>query len=186
MLKFDEENKENNILTPIDIYLAIGNFSEDNLIKGTIFSMEEGKRKIFKGKMNKEGKKEDDKAEIYEDDNKIFYGVVKDNAMIEGRIIIVKDGKKENGYYFTKKGNTDEDIDFDYDKGGKDDDKYIKKLNELNNIFEYENIQNLFVNVMKIREKANGKDNFEYMKQLNYDVDVKLELKDQYGKYLYC
>ena len=39
---------------------------------------------------------------------------------------------------------------------------------------------------MKIRESVTGKDNFEYMKGLNYDVDVKLELKDQYGKYLYC
>ncbi len=39
---------------------------------------------------------------------------------------------------------------------------------------------------MKIRENANAKDNFEYMKQLNYDADVKQELKNQYGKYLYC
>ena len=66
------------------------------------------------------------------------------------------------------------------------DDKYIRKLNEFNNIFDYERIQELFENVMKIREKVNATDNFEYMKNLNYDVDVKQELKDQYGKYLYC
>ena len=78
--------------------------------------------------MNKEGKKSDDNAEIYEDDNKIFYGIVKENAMMEGRIIIIKDGKKENGYYFTKKGNNtfEGDIDFDYDKGEKGNDKYIR------------------------------------------------------------
>lgn len=186
--KFDEKNTDNNFMPPLDFTLVIGNFSEDNFIKGIIFSMDDGKRKIYKGKMNKEGKKNDDNAEIYEDDNKIFYGVVKENTMIEGRIIIMKDGKKENGYYFSKKGNNsiDEDIDFDYDKGEKGDDKYIRKLNELNNIFEYEKIQNLFINVMKLREKANGKDNFEYMKNLKFDEDIKLELKDQYGKYLYC
>ena len=186
--KFDEENKENNFLPPLDFTLVIGNFLEDNFIKGIIYSIDGGKRKIYKGKMNKEGKKSDDNAEIYEDDNKIFYGIVKENAMIEGRIIIMKDGEKENGYYFTRKGtnNLEGEIDFDYDKGEKGDDKYIRKLNELNNIFEYEKLQHLFINVMKIREKVSGKDNFEYMKTLNYDVDVKLELKDQYGKYLYC
>ena len=182
--KFEGEKNEK----PIDFTLVIGNFSEDNFIKGIIFSMNEGRRKIYKGKMNKEGKKNDDNAEIYEDDNKIFYGIVKENAMMEGRIIIMKDGKKETGYYFTKKGNNsiDGDVDFDYDKGEKGDDKYIRKLNELNNIFDNERIQELFVNVMKIRENANATDNFEYMKQLNYDADVKQELKNQYGKYLYC
>ena len=182
--KFEGEKNEK----PIDFTLVIGNFSEDNFIKGIIFSMNEGRRKIYKGKMNKEGKKNDDNAEIYEDDNKIFYGKVKENMMMEGRIIIMKDGKKETGYYFTKKGNNsiDSDVDFDYDKEEKKDDKYIRKLNELNNIFDNERIQDLFVNVMKIRENANAKDNFEYMKQLNYDADVKQELKNQYGKYLYC
>ena len=38
---------------------------------------------------------------------------------------------------------------------------------------------------MKIREKSNNIDNFEYIKNLDYDIDVKQELKDQYGKYLY-
>jgi len=182
--KFEGEKNEK----PIDFTLVIGNFSEDNFIKGIIFSMNEGRRKIYKGKMNKEGKKNDENAEIYEDDNKIFYGKVKENMMMEGRIIIMKDGKKETGYYFTKKGNNsiDSDVDFDYDKEEKKDDKYIRKLNELNNIFDNERIQDLFVNVMKIRENANAKDNFEYMKQLNYDADVKQELKNQYGKYLYC
>ena len=183
--KFDEEKKTDNIMPPLDYTLIIGNFSEDNFIKGKIFSMEEGKRKVYKGKMNKEGKKNDDKAEIYEDDNKIFYGIVKDNSMMEGRIIIMKDGKKETGYYF-KKGNNniDADIDFDYEKGEKDDEKYIKKLNELNNAFENEKIQELFINVMKIRETAKASDNFDYMKELDYD-DVKQSLKSQYGSYLY-
>ena len=182
--KFEEKNN----LKPIDYSLVIGNFSDDIFMKGIIFSMNEGKRKIYKGRMNKEGKKNDDNAEIYEDNNKIFYGVVKENSMMEGRIIIMKDDKKEAAYYFTKKGNNDidGDVDFDYDKGENGDNKYIRKLNELNNIFDNERIQELFSDVMKIRDKAKASDNFEYMKQLNYDVDVKQELKDQYGKFLYC
>lgn len=184
--KFDIDKEKNGV--PIDFTLIIGNFSEDNFIKGIIFTMEDGKRKIYKGKMSKDGKKNDENAEIYEDEDKIFYGIVKDNAMLEGRIIIMKDGKKETAYYFNRKGSTtiDSDIDFDYEKKNSEDDKYIRKLNELNNIFDYEKIQNLFISVMKIREKVNNPENFEYIKMLNYDMDVKQELKNQYGRYLYC
>ena len=186
--KKKEKEKENKILPPLDFNLLIGNFSEDNFIKGIIFSMENEKRKIYKGKMSKEGKKNDDNAEIYEDDDKIFFGIVKDNMMMEGRIIIMKEGKKNTAYYFTKKeSNTiDTDIDFDYDKGEKDDDKYIRKLNDFNNTFDYERIQELFVSVMKIREKINDENSFEFIKNLNYDEDIKQQLKEQYGKYLYC
>jgi hypothetical protein len=184
VMKFEGKKTEK----PIDYALLIGNFSDDSFMKGIIYSMNDGKRKIYKGRLNKEGQKNDELAEIYEDDHKIFYGVVKENAMMEGRIIIMKGDKKETGYYFTKKGKNsiDGDVDFDYDKSEKYDDRYIKKLNELNNIFDNEKIQDIFVNVMKIRDKAKASDNFEYMKQLNYDVDVKQELKDQYGKFLYC
>jgi len=177
--KFD---KEKNSL-PVDFTLIIGNFSEDNFIKGTILTLEDGKRKIYKGKMSKDGKKNDENAEIYEDDDKIFYGIVKDNAMLEGRIIIMRDGKKETSYYFNRKGNTniDSDIDFDYEKGDSGDDKYIRKLNELNNIFEYSRIQDLFKSVMDIRKNSNNsEENFKYIKNLNYDVEVKQELKNQY------
>ena len=185
--KFDEEKKKENLMPPLNFTLVIGNFLDDNFVKGIIFSMDEGKRKIYKGKMSKEGEKDDEKAEIYEDDNKIFYGKVKRNNMEEGRIVIMNDNKKETGYYFSKKGNNSlDDFDFVYEKGEENDNKYIRKLNELNNTFDVERIQDLFVDVMKIREKANGSDNFEYIKNINYDTDVKQELKDQYGKYLYC
>ena len=73
--------------------------------------------------MTLEGKKEDEMGELYEDKDKIFYGVIKDNVMFEGRVIIMKDGKKENGYYFTRKGNNliDGDVDFDYLKSEEKD-----------------------------------------------------------------
>ena len=192
VFKFNEEEKNNkkksNIFPPLDFNLVIGNFSDDNFIKGIIFSMENEKIKIYKGKMNKEGKKNDDNAEIYEDNNKVFFGIVKDNIMMEGRIIIMNEGKKETAYYFTRKeSNTiDTDIAFDYDKGEKDDDKYIKKLNEFNNTFDCKKIQDLFMSVMEIREKVNDEEsNFDFMKNLNYDESVKQHLKEQYGKCYY-
>ena len=186
--KFNTEKKEGKLMPPLDFTLVVGNFLDDNFIKGIIFSMDEGKRKIYKGKMSKDGEKDDDKAELYEDNNKIFYGKVKKNNMIEGRILIMNDNKKETGYYFSRKGNNsiDDDLDFAYEKGMENDDKYIRKLNELNNTFDVERIQDLFIDVMKIREKTIGSDNFEYIKNINYDMDIKQELKDQYGKYLYC
>ena len=183
-----EEEKRDDILVPNDFNLAIGQFEDDKFIKGLIYSMNEGKKKIYKGKMNKEGKKNDDNAEIYEDDNKIFCGIVTENVMVEGRIVIMKDGEKEAGYYFNKKENngTEGDIEFDYNKGEKNDEKYIKKLNHITDIFDNEVLKDLYVKVIKIRDNVTGPDNFEYIKNLNYDVDVKQELKDQYGKFLYC
>ena len=168
------------MIPPLDFTLYIGNFTEYNFIKGIIYTREGGKTKIYKGKM-KEGKKDDDNAETYENDNKIFFWMVRGNIMTEGRIIFLKNGEKETAYYFTRKGKNSIDGEIDFD-----DDKYIKKLNEINNIFDNERLQDLYISVMKIREKINSWDNFEYMQNLNYDMNVKQELKDQYGRYLYC
>jgi len=180
---FSRETKK-----PLDFDLVIGNFVDDVFKYGKVYSMKDGKRKIYIGKMTLEGKKEDEMGELYEDKDKIFYGVIKDNVMFEGRVIIMKDGKKENGYYFTRKGNNliDGDVDFDYLKSEEKDDEYIKKLNELNGIFDDEKIQELFANIMKIREESKCGNNFDFIKKVNYDVDIKQKLKGQYGKYLYC
>ena len=175
--------QEEDLSIPIDYSLAIGNFIEDNFTKGIIISMKEGKRIIYRGKINKDGKKNDDHAELYEDDNKIFHGIFKDNNMSEGRIIITKEGKKVNGYYFNK--NNEEDVNFNYEKEEKDDEKFIKNLNALNAVLEYEKINDLFINLMMIRVKANSSNNFDYIKNLKYDTDIKQKLKEQYGKYLY-
>ena len=175
--------QEEDLSIPIDYSLAIGNFIEDNFTKGIIISMKDGKRTIYRGKINKDGKKNDDHAELYEDNNKIFHGIFKDNNMSEGRIIIMKEGKKVNGYYFNKKN--EEDVNFNYEKGENDDEKFIKNLNALNAVLEYEKINDLFINIMMIRVKANSSNNFDYMKNLKYDTDIKQKLKEQYGKYFY-
>ena len=188
--EFSKEKIENKIVyKPLNFNLVVGNFIEDNFTKGIIYSMQDGKRKIYRGKLNKEGKKEDNNGELYEDKDKIFFGTIKDNVMIEGRIVIMKDDIKENGYYFNKKGKNviDGEVAFEYLKDEENDDIYIKKMIELNNAFNNEKIQELFVNIMEIREKGNNSENnFEYIKKINYDSDVKQILKNQYGKYLYC
>ena len=173
---------------PLDFNLAIGNFTEDNFKSGIIYSMKEGKRKIYRGKVNKDGKKEDEMGELYEDKDKIFFGVIKDSIMIEGRVIILKDNKKENAYYFIKKGKNviDGDVDFDYLKWEDKDDIYLKKFEEINNIFDNEKIEELFLNIIQLREKTDCGNNFEFIKNINYDTDVKEEMKKKYGKYLYC
>lgn len=180
--------EKDNINKPLDYDLIIGNFVDNEFKNGIIYSIKEGKRKIYKGKMNKEGKKNDNMGEIYEDKDKIFFGVVKDNIMIEGRIIIMKGDIKDNSYYFIRKGNNliDGDVDFDYLKWEDKDDIYIKKFNELNNIFNNEKIQELYVNIMELRKMCDCGNNFEFIKKINYDTDVKQKLKGQYGKYLYC
>ena len=177
-------DKEN---SPLDFDLIIGNFTDDIFQKGIIYNMKEGKRKIYKGKMDNDGKKNDEMGELYEDNDKIFFGAIKDNIMLEGRVIIMKDDKKENGYYFSRKGNNLlDDVDFDYLKWEEKDDEYIKKLNELNNTLINEKILELFESIIQIREKAECGNNFEFIKNVNYDNDIKQMLKTQYGKFLYC
>ena len=177
-------DKEN---SPLDFDLIIGNFTDDIFQKGIIYNMKEGKRKIYKGKMDNDGKKNDEMGELYEDNDKIFFGAIKDNIMLEGRVIIMKDDKKENGYYFSRKGNNLlDDVDFDYLKWEEKDDEYIKKLNELNNTLINEKILELFESIIQIREKAECGNNFEFIKKVNYDNDIKQMLKTQYGKFLYC
>lgn len=179
---FKSEHEEE-ITIPVDFNLAIGIFSGDTFIKGTIFSIKEGKRKIYKGKLSKEGKRNDENSELYEDNNKIFHGKFKEDDMIEGRIIMMKEGKKESGYYFTKK--SEDDITFDNEKEEKDDNKFINKLNTINDIFKTKNIQDLFISIIEIRFKLNSSNSFDYMKNLNYETEVKQKLKDLYAKYFY-
>ena len=62
----------------------------------------------------------------------------------------------------------------------------MKKLNELNNTLINEKIQELFESIIQIREKAECGNNFEFIKNVNYDSDIKQMLKTQYGKFLYC
>lgn len=177
------EDKKDGVPTPLEFTVAIGNFVNDNFLEGLVVRIEEGHQRIYKGKIE-EGKKNDVKGEIYEDENKIFIGTLKDNIMIEGRIIILNEGEKEEGYYFYKNGkNGKGDIEFDYNKEGLNDAHYIKKLNDLNNKVQCSDLLDLFVSVMKIRERCNDEDRFEYMKNLNYDIDIKQDLIEQYEKY---
>ena len=177
------EGKEDGLLTPLEFTVAIVNFINDNFSEGIVVRVEEGHQRIYKGKI-KEGKKNDEKGEIYEDENKIFIGNLKDNIMTEGRIIILNEGEKEEGYYFYKNGKDGKgDIEFDYNKGGFNDDHYIKKLNNFNSKIQCSDLQDLFISVMKIRERCNDEERFEYMKNLNYDIDIKQDLKEQYEKY---
>ena len=187
--KFEEEKEKEN--RPGDFVFEIGYFSEDYFQSGVIYSIEGEKRKIYKGKMNNKGEKNDDNAEIYENGNQIFYGCVKNNIMINGRIIVLKKGEndfeKDEAYYFERKEdkNHNDDIDFDYRKGEENDESLIKKMKEIFDIYDCEKLKELYMKVIDLREKIKSPDNFQYMKDLDFDVMVKEELKKLYGKYIF-
>lgn len=185
--KFGEKNVDDKTeVIPVDFTLAVGTFSDDYFTNGKICTFREGSSKIYKGAVTKEGKKSDDKGEIYEDKVKIFHGVIKDNIMSEGRIIILTDKDKNNktAYYFKKEGNNsmDGDISYDYSKGEKDDEEYIDRLREVNQGLKYEKLQDLYSSIVSYRPKAKD---FDFMTKLDYDKDVKQKLKKLYGGLLY-
>ena len=188
--KFEEEkeNKEN-INRPNDFTFAIGKFERDNFKEGIIYNIEGEKRQIYRGKMNEKGEKADENAEIYENKNQIFNGEIKDNIMRKGRIIVLneKDIKKEEAYYFERMldKNPNDEIEFDYRKGEEKDDELIKKMNDLFEIYDCEKLKDLYIKAIEFREKIRGKENFQYIKDLDYDSMVKDELKKMYGKYFY-
>ena len=188
--KFEQEKEKENI--PLDFVFEVGYFSKDYFQSGVIYSIEGEKRKIYKGNLNKIGEKEDENAEIYENENQIFNGCVKNNIMINGRIIVLKKGEDENiekeeAYYFERKDNKkeSEEIDFDYRKGEENDENLIKKMKEIFEIYERDKLKELYMKAIEIREKIKSQDNFQYIKDLDFDVMVKEELKKLYGKYIF-
>ncbi len=182
---FEKENQGR----PDEFIFAFGKFTQDNFKEGIIYAFEDGKEKIYKGKLNEEGKKEDDKAIIYENGNQLFCGKIKNNIMMEGRIIIFKEGsdEKEEAYYFQRKEekSPDDEVDFDYRKKEESDEELIKQMKEILNIFDREKLKELYMKVMEYKEKIKGPDNFEYMKNIDFDNNVKGELRNMYGKFIY-
>ena len=167
----------------------IGKFSFDNLKKGIIYDLEGDNRKIYNGKINDKGEKNDENAEIYENENKIFNGTIKDNILLNGRMIVLKKGEngteKEEAYYFERKDDKkdDEDINFDYRKGEEKDDELIQKMKDIFDIYDCEQLKDLYMKALEIREKVLSPENFEFIKNLDFDIMIKEELIKLYGKY---
>ena len=185
------EEGEGNEIMPKDFIFSLGIFSNDKFKEGIIYNIEGDKRQIYKGKLNEKGEKTDEKAEIYENNNQIFHGALKNNIMIKGRIIVLKNEenviKKEEAYYFERKEENlnSEDIEFDYRKEEEMDDELIKKMQNLFEVYDCEKLKNLYIKVIEIREKLRGPENFKFIKDLDYDVMIKEELKKIYEKYIY-
>ena len=185
------EEGEGNEIMPKDFIFSLGIFSNDEFKEGIIYNIEGDKRQIYKGKLNEKGEKTDEKAEIYENNNQIFHGALKNNIMIKGRIIVLKNEenviKKEEAYYFERKEENlnSEYIEFDYRKEEEMDDELIKKMQNLFEVYDCEKLKNLYIKVIEIREKLRGPENFKFIKDLDYDVMIKEELKKIYEKYIY-
>ena len=143
-----------------------GRFSFDNLKVGIIYDLEGDNRKIYNGKINDKGEKNDENAEIYENENKIFNGTIKNNILLNGRMIVLKKGEngteKEEAYYFERKDDKkdDEEINFDYRKGEEKDDELIKKMKDIFDIYDCEQLKDLYMKALEIREKVLSPENF--------------------------
>jgi len=182
------EEKEN-LNRPRDFNFMIGKFSFDNLKKGIIYDLEGDNRKIYNGKINDKGEKNDENAEIYENENKIFNGTIKNNILLNGRMIVLKKGEngteKEEAYYFERKDDKkdDEEINFDYRKGEEKDDELIQKMKNRFDIYDCEQLKDLYMKALEIREKVLSPENFEFIKNLDFDIMIKEELIKLYEKY---
>ena len=188
--KFEQEKEKENV--PIDFVFEVGYFSKDYFQSGVIYSIEDEKRKIYKGKLNNVGEKEDDNGEIYENENQIFNGCIKNNIMINGRIIVLKKEEneiieKQEAYYFERKDNKkeSEEINFDYRKGEENDENLIKKMKEIFEIYDCDKLKEIYMKAIEFRENIKSQDNFQYIKDLDFDVMVKEEFKKMYGKYIF-
>ena len=120
--------------------------------------------------------------DVVADDDGVFEFVCSDFDLTYQKEI-----QKEEAYYFERKEekNPNDDIDFDYRKGEEKDEMLIKKMKDIFEVYDCERLKELYLKTMEFREKLRGKGNFQYMKDLDYDVMVKEELRKMFGKYFY-
>ena len=129
-------------LTDGDYDVILGDFENDYYKEGYIISKKGEDETIYKGKMNRDGNKEDKHAMYFENGNKAFYGQFLNNEMEKGRILIFDENDTsviKSKYYFEKIKN---EFKFDIDKNKKYDDK----LCEIKRNIENENLQNNLIN----------------------------------------
>ena len=129
-------------LTDGDYDVILGDFENDYYKEGYIISKKGEDETIYKGKMNRDGNKEDEHAMYFENGNKAFYGQFLNNEMEKGRILIFDENDTSvvnSKYYFEKDEN---DFKFDINKNKEIDDK----LFEIKRNIEKENLQNDLIN----------------------------------------
>ena len=138
---FYKMHKNKNLIEG-DYDVILGEFENDYYKDGYIISKKGEDETIYKGKMNKEGNKEDENAMYFENGNKAFYGQFLNNEMEKGRILIFDENDTsviKSKYYFEKVEN---DFEFDINKNKEIDDK----LCEIKRNIENENLQNDLIN----------------------------------------
>ena len=174
---FYKMHKNENLIDG-DYDVILGEFENDYYKDGYIISKKGEDETIYKGKMNKEGNKEDENAMYFENGNKAFYGQFLNNEMEKGRIIIFDENNPNNiisKYYFEK---IDNEYQFDLDKYN----QYDNKLKEIKLNIEKENLQNNLINeaykfCIELIPKVNDFDNFKVF-------EVKKDFNDKFEKFL--
>ena len=165
-------------LTDGDYDVILGDFENDYYKEGYIISKKGEDETIYKGKMKRDGNKEDEHAMYFENGNKAFYGQFLNNEMEKGRILIFDENDTsviKSRYYFEKIEN---EFKFDIDKNKKYDDK----LCEIKRNIENENLQNNLINdaykfCIKLIPKVNDIEKIKIF-------EVKKDFYDKFDKFL--
>lgn len=150
---------------------GIGTFENDSFKEGKIFSINNEVENLYCGKIDELGSLSDENGLIIEQGDKFFKGKVKEGKMMEGRIIFVdKDGQKSKAYYFSKKDDSSDDINFDYSKNEEKDEDTIKEAKKKDFKIYKKEIQNIFD---KMNEMINNFKDFEKARKIDFEEDVK-------------
>ena len=173
----DELNNGNYVLINFDT--NIGVFKDDIIKEGIILSVKDDKERLYYGKLNDLGEQEDNEGLFIEDKNKIFKGKISKGNLSEGRNIFINDKyEKIKGYYFNviKKENNEEQYEFDNNKNEEKDEEIIIKVKELLEKNYKKKIQEIYD---LINEKFNLFKNYEKALNVDFENDIKNEIKDK-------
>ena len=58
-------------------------------------------------------------------------------------------------------------------------------MKEIFEIYDCDKLKEIYMKAIELRENIKSQDNFQYIKDLDFDVMVKEEFKKMYGKYIF-
>ena len=174
-IKILKDDKKENEIIPQEYICYIGQFENGELKKGKIYNVSDNYEKLeFKDDEIKEELNKNGKESIYiekkDDINLYSRGLLKDNRLIEGYTISIKnDGNIENKFFFKLK----DDLSYEF--------KYLEDEEKEKELFEgfknsnFEKFRKAIQDTLNVIDKmiSDMKGDFEYAKNLNMGDDFK-------------
>ena len=174
-IKILKDDKKENEIIPQEYICYIGQFENGELKKGKIYNVSDNYEKLeFKDDEIKEELNKNGKESIYiekkDDINLYSRGLLKDNRLIEGYTISIKnDGNIENKFFFKLK----DDLSYEFKYLG--DEEKEKELFEGFKNSNFEKFRKAIQDTLNVIDKmiSDMKGDFEYAKNLNMGDDFK-------------